>query len=219
MALAAVGALVAWMATGQGVLLGGDQPSYVVQAQALLHGTTQLGSFARADLARHLLSSASHPVVVESTAGVHGRISPFEPGMALLLAPFVAIGPLYHAAVAGILLTSTAGLVLIHRLATRLTGLRGVGQALLGVMLFSPAVLVALGQIYPDLPSGVVLACALLEIALLERRGTTRPVHVAVVVVSIAFLPWLQIKNIVPAALLSWSPSRSWRCGHDSPAH
>jgi hypothetical protein len=198
-ALAAVGALVAWMATGQGVFLGGDEPSYIVQAQALLHAKTQLDPFIRADLLHHLFAPPSHPSVVETTKGT---LSPFEPGMAILLAPFVAIGPLYHAAVAGILLATSAGLVLVHRLATRLTGLGWVGQVLLGVMLASPAVLVAIAQIYPDLPSGVLLAWAVLGIALLERRGSTRPVHVALVAASIAFLPWLQVKNLVPAAIL-----------------
>ena len=201
-ALAAVGALAAWMASGRGVTLGGDQSTYIIQAQALLHATTQLGASARLDQMHHLLFPAPRPVIPETAPGVHGRISPFEPGMAALLAPFVVIGPLYHAAVAGMLLTSAAGLVLIHRLATRLTGIGTVGQALLGVMLFSPAVLVAVDQIYPDLPSGILLACALLEVALLERRGSTRPVHVAVFVLSAAFLPWLQVKNLAPAAVV-----------------
>ena len=48
---------------------------------------------------------------------------PSSPAMAILLAPFVAIGSLYHAAVVGMLLTSAAGLVLVHRLATRFTGI------------------------------------------------------------------------------------------------
>ena len=69
-------------------------------------------------------------------------------------------------------------------------------------MLVSPAVLVALWQIYPDLPSGIVIACAALEVALVEKRGATTPAHVAVFVLAVAFLPWLQVKNLAPAAVL-----------------
>ena len=184
-ALTVLAALVAWLATGQGVLLGGDEPTYVVQAQALLHGTTLIGPFIHRDLVHHLLASPSRSLVIETYPSAHGVISPFAPGTALLLAPFVAIGPARARCRRRDPRSSPPPAWSWSTDWPRGSPGCGVrGQALLGVVLASPAVLVAMGQIYPDLLSGIVLAGAALEIALLEVRGEAHPVHVVVVAAS-----------------------------------
>ncbi len=160
-----------WFVTGRGVFLGGDEPAYIVQAQAFLHLSPQIQAFIRADTAAHVLGYPQHPALIETFPSAHGVIGPFEPGLSMLLVPFVAAGWLYQGAVVGVITLTVAGLILIHRRATLLTGLHRRGQVLLAVMLASPAVLVAMTQIYPDLLSGVLIAWAVLEIALVERRG------------------------------------------------
>ena len=195
--------LVTWFVTGRGVFLGGDEPAYIVQAQAFLHLSPQIQAFIRSDTAAHVFGYPVHPVVIETFPSVHGVIGPFEPGLSLLLVPFVAVGRLYQGAAVGIITLTVAGLIVIHRRATLLTGLHRRGQVLLAVMLASPAVLVAMTQIYPDLLSGVLIAWAVLEIALVERRGRVTAPGLVILVVSIGFLPWLQVKNFAPAALVA----------------
>jgi hypothetical protein len=47
-----------------------------------------------------------------------------------------------------------------------------------------------------------LLACAVIEIAIIERRGTSTRLNVVVVALVAAYLPWLQVKNYVVAIIL-----------------
>jgi hypothetical protein len=194
--------VVAWFIHSKGVNLTGDEPSYIIQAQAFLHLSPNILSTVRADLAAHRLST--YPVgttvnMVASFAGPRGVISPFEPGMGLMLVPFVATGRLFLGSTAGMMVLDTAGLIYLHRRVSRLATLGSRSQILLGMALATPAVLLALTQIYPDLPSGVLLACAIVEIVYTERTGTSTRFNCAVVTFAMAYLPWLQIKNLAPS--------------------
>ena len=195
--------LVTWFISSRGVFLSGDQATYIAQAQTYLHLSPQIQAVIRSDAASHVFLNPLHPVTIETFPGHHGVIGPFAPGLSLLLLPFVATGRLYQGAAFGIITLTVAGLILIHRRATLLAGLHRRGQVLLAVMLASPAVLVAATQIYPDLLSGVLIAGAVLEIALLEQRGRLTGVGLVVLLVAISFLPWLQVKNFAPAALVA----------------
>ena len=197
--------LVAWFIKSKGVALTGDEPSYIIQAQSYLHLNPHILATVRSDLARHALSAYGIGAPVSSVAsfpGPHGVISPFEPGLGILLMPFVATGRLFSGAVVGMLALNSAGLILIHRRATRLAYLGRRAQVLLALLLASPAVLMAMNQIYPDLISGIVLACPIIEIALVERTRTVTRTNTAIVAVSAIILPWLQVKNIVPAVIV-----------------
>jgi len=197
--------VVAWFIHTKGVNLTGDEPSYIIQAPAFLHLSPSILSTIRADLAAHRLSA--YPVgatvsMVASFTGPHGMISPFEPGLGLLLIPFVAAGRLFLGSTVGMLVLNTAGLIYLHRRVSRLATLGRPCQVLLGLALAAPAVLLAVTQIYPDLPSGVLLACAIVEIVFIERTGTSTRLNSVVVAISVAYLPWLQIKNLGPAVVL-----------------
>ena len=48
----------------------------------------------------------------------------------------------------------------------------------------------------------MVLACALVEVALIERRGSVQRTSTLMVLVSAGLLPWLQVKNFVPAVVV-----------------
>jgi len=197
--------LVAWFIRSKGVNLTGDEPSYIIQAQSYLHLSPHILPTIRADLGANSLSAYPPGAPVSSVAsfiGSHGVISPFEPGLGLLLIPFVASGRLFLGAVVGMLVLNTAGLILIHRRTTYLAGLGRRCQVLLAILLAAPAVLLAMTQIYPDLISGVLLACAIVEVAIIERTGSVSRFNTVVVVVSAAVLPWLQVKNFVPAVVV-----------------
>ncbi len=193
---------MAWFIHTKGVNVTGDEPSYIIQAQAYLHLRPNILSTVKTDLAAHSLAaySVGTPVsAVESFTGPHGMISPFEPGLGLLLIPFVATGRLVLGPTIGMLVLNTAGLIYLHRRVSRLAKLGHPGQVLLGLAFAGPSVLLAATQIYPDLLSGVLLACVVVEIASIEWTRTSNRLSTVVVVVSLAYLPWLQIKNLVPA--------------------
>ena len=197
--------VIAWFTHRRGVNITGDEPSYIIQAQAYRHLSPYILSTVKADLAAHSLAAypAGAPInAVASFIGPHGIISPFEPGLGMLLIPFVAIGRLALGATLGVLLFNSAGLIYLHRRISRLARLTGPAQMVLGLMFVAPAVLLAATQIYPDFPSGVLIGCAVVELASIELTGTTTRLGLVVIAISMAYLPWLQIKNFVPAIVL-----------------
>jgi hypothetical protein len=195
----------------------GDEPSYIMLAQAVTHGSVHIYTTITHDLARRVFGNTYPPGAtvanVESYRGPTGIVSPFAPGVSLLLAPFVAVlGPV-SGGVLGMIVWVVAGLAWIHQRTSRLFRLGAGGQAVLGLCLAMPAVLVAATQIYPDLPSGILLGAAALELVALERSGRLGRLRAAVLVVSIGFSWWLQPKNLVPAAVLvvAWVAVVVWR--------
>ena len=199
------GLLLVWYMEGRGVNLTGDEPAYVVAAQSYAHGHATVLPTITGDLRTHTFAEyppGTPSSAMEPTPGRHGTISPFEPGLGALLAPFVLLRPLLFGASLGMLVLNGAGLVLLHRRVTRLGSLGPRAQLLFGLLLATPALMVAMPQVYPDLLSGVVLACALVEIALFEQRRPADPVGPVIVVAAAVLLPWLQIKNLVPALVL-----------------
>jgi hypothetical protein len=189
--------LVALFMRSKGVNLTGDSPSYIIQAQSYVHLTPHILPTIKSDLRAHSLTSYA----VGAPTNVVAQF-PVEPGMGILLIPFVAFGRLYFGATLGMLCYTTAGLILLHQRVKALTGLSRRGQVLLALLFVGPAMLVSVNQIYPDLPSGVLIGCALVELALMERSGKVTWVSYVVVTASAAMLPWLQIKNLVPALVL-----------------
>ncbi len=197
--------LVAAFIRSKGVALTGDEPSYIIQAQTYVRLSPHILSTIKADLRLHALSAYPPHAPVSSVAsftGPQGMISAFEPGLGLLLIPFVATGRLFLGAVAGMLVLNTAGLMFLHRRVSSLAGLDRRFQIVLGILLASPALLLAVTQIYPDLISGVLLACAIVEVASVERRRRVTALNAVVVAGVAGFLPWLQIKNLVPAVII-----------------
>jgi hypothetical protein len=198
--------IVAWFIHSKGVNFTGDEPSYIMQAQAYQHLHPQILSTIKADLGSHSFSSAYPPgtpiSAVEQFNGPKGIISPFEPGVGLLLVPFVALGHRVFAAVVGMVVLNATGLVFLHRRMSSLVRLGRRAQVLLAVLLAFPCLLLAGTQIYPDLLSGVLLACAVVELAIIEQRGMSSRLGSLVITVVAVYLPWLQVKNFLPAIVL-----------------
>jgi hypothetical protein len=180
----------------------GDSPAYAMQAQAYAHGTDDISWALRADIHKswdgYLLRR--YP---ELYPGPHGLVSPFGAGLSVLLTPFIGIRNLVVGGTLGMVVLCTAGLIVLHRRASRLAGLSAGGQVLLAVIFAWPALLLAETQIYPDLLSGVFLAAALLELAIIEERRKVTTQGALIITASAVVLPWLQVKNLGPSMVLS----------------
>ena len=131
---------------------------------------------------------------VHAFTGPHGVIFAQGIGLPALLAPFIAVGNVPLALVA-FFTVNAIGFVFIHQRASRLADLGRDGQLVFALALAGPALWLAATQIYPDLISGIFLACGLIEMALVERSGTWRWTSVTVIAVALAVPPWFQIKN------------------------
>lgn len=208
----------------KGVNITGDEPSYVMLSQALDHLTVHILPTIRHDLAAKVFPTTYPPNVtlamVEHFTGPTGVVSKFPPGLSALLLPFVAVLRPVSGAVAGMICVNTAGLIWLHQRVSRLTRLGGMAQAVLACAFAIPAVLVAVNQIYPDLPAGILIAIGLLEVAVSEANKETSRLSFALVTVSVAVAPWLQPKNLVPVAivLVAFLFVAAWRQGRVRPA-
>jgi hypothetical protein len=203
----------------KGVIINGDEPAYIMLAQALYHGSVHIVPYATHDVASHVFGKTYAPGAtinnVERYPGPRGVVSPFEPGLSLLLTPFVAVLGAVRGGVLGICVINVAGLTWLHQRAARLFSLRPMAQIVLAVAFAIPAILLAATQIFPDLPAGILIAAACLELAAFEREGAGRLLSLAIVTICICYLPWLQPKNLAPAGLIGLAylfvVGRAWR--------
>jgi hypothetical protein len=195
-----VGEILAWfLLRSQGYVITGDSPHYLIAAQALNHLSVHVLPQYRTDLASHYIFAWPQGATLSSIGphtfpGPHGIIFAQGIGLPALLAPFIAVGNVPLALVA-FFTVNAIGFVFIHRRASRLADLGRDGQLVFALALACPALWLAATQIYPDLLSGIFLACGLIEMALVERSGAWRWSSVAVIAVALAIPPWFQIKN------------------------
>jgi hypothetical protein len=195
-----VGEILTWfLLRSQGTLISGDSPHYLIAAETLSHLSVHVLPQYRADLMSHYIyawpaGATLASMGVHAFSGPHGVIFAQGIGLPVLLAPFIAVGNVPLALV-GFFTVNAIGFVYIHQRASRLADLGPHGQILFALALACPALWLAATQIYPDLISGIFLACGLLEMALVERSGSCRWTSVAVITVALAVPPWFQIKN------------------------
>ncbi len=195
-----VGEILAWfLLRSQGYVITGDSPHYLIAAQALDHLSVHVLPQYRTDLASHYIFAWPQGATLSSIGphtfpGPHGVIFAQGIGLPALLAPFIAVGNVPLALVA-FFTVNAIGFVFIHRRASRLADLGRDGQLVFALALACPALWLAATQIYPDLISGIFLACGLIEMALVERSGSWRWSSVAIIAVAFAVPPWFQIKN------------------------
>ena len=172
-----VGEILTWLLLrSQGNVITGDSPHYLIAAQTLSHLSVHVLPQYRTDLATHYIYAWPQGATL-STMGVHAFTGPhgviFAQGIGLpaLLAPFIAVGNVPLALVA-FFAVNAVGFVYIHQRASRLADLGRDGQLVFALALAGPALWLAATQVYPDLISGIFLACGLIEMALVERSGT-----------------------------------------------
>ena len=189
------------------VTVTGDEPHYLIVARALTHFSPHVFGAYQQDYRTHYFyawppGSSLVPLAQQHMfAGSHGVVSIHGLGVPLLLMPSLAVAG-KHEAVGGFLAITAAGIAFLFARGSSLAHLGRRGQLLFALVLVGPTVLIAATQLYPDLPAGLLLACSVLELARAERDRALGPLGGVVVAVSVAFLPWLHIKNLAPAIVV-----------------
>jgi hypothetical protein len=201
----AIGEVLAWLVLrSQGNDLGGDQAHYLIAGQAVSHFSLHPLAQYQRDFVTHFIytwptgAKVTDHTIVQTYPGPHGSVFAHGLGLPLLLGPFLAVGSV-PLGLLGMFALTAAGFVCIHQRASLLAGLGRQGQLVFALVIVAPALWLASTQVYPDLISGVLLAMALVEIALIERRKHVSRFGIVVVAVALAFVPWLQVKNLAPA--------------------
>jgi hypothetical protein len=203
--LVVLGEALTWLLLrSQGNDLGGDQAHYLIAGQALSHLSLHpLPEYQRDFLTRFVYNwspgaSLSNHAIVQTYPGPHGSVFAHGIGLPLLLGPFLAIGSV-PLALLGLFTLNALGLVVLHQRASSLAGLGRSGQIVFALVMAAPALWLASTQVYPDFVSGVLLAVALVEMAHIEQDRHLSAWGGWVVAAALAFVPWLQIKNLAPA--------------------
>lgn len=189
-----------------GVAITGDEPSYIMLAQAMSHSSVHITATIRHDLSARVFGNTYPPNAtaanVERAAGPTGIVSPFDPGLSVLLLPFVVVFGPVGGGTLGVIAVNVAGLIWLHRRSSYLGRVDAVGQVVLAAVFALPAVGVAATQIYPDLPSGLLAGAGVVELAIVERDRRVSATSLAAITVSVAGIAWLQPKNVIFALLL-----------------
>ena len=200
--------IVVWfLVRSQGIAFTGDSPSYLITARALGHLTFNPMTAYAGDMASHAIYHWPHGSTIRMPGAVHIYLpGPHGPvfaqgiGLPALLAPFLAAGSVTLALI-GYFALIASGYVLLHQRASRLAGLGRRGQVVFALALAAPATWLAATQVYPDLLSGVFLACAFVEMGLFEREGRLSGFGTAVVSIGLGLPPWLHVKNVLPVTI------------------
>jgi hypothetical protein len=203
-----LGQVVTWfLLRSQGAGFVGDQVHYLIAGQALSHLSLHPLPYYQRDFASHFLyqwpagASVTNHGIVQTFPGPHGSVFAHGIGLPLLLSPFIAAGSI-PLALLGFFALNAAAFVWLHQRASELAGLSARGRGVFALVLAAPALWLAATQVYPDLISGALIACALVELGRCERdRVLSRPGAV-ILALTVAFVPWLQIKNLAPALLV-----------------
>jgi len=195
-----------FLVRSQGNVISGDSPNYLIAAQALSHLTVHVLPAFSADLRSHYVFAWPLGATVETMGahvyfGPHGAIFAQGIGIPALLAPFVALGSVPLALVAFFSLNAV-GFVYIHQRASRLARLGRPAQLAFALAMAAPAIWLAATQVYPDLLSGIFLACAFVELALAEQSRHLGTQGAVVVSIALAVAPWLQIKNMAVVVIM-----------------
>ncbi|MFZ0666003.1 MAG: hypothetical protein WAM97_09615 [Acidimicrobiales bacterium] len=219
-ATAVVGTLVVLVAAStatlvlirhQGVGIGGDEPYYLLEAVSIgrFHTLNMIPAYQYA-ISHHTIYPwkvrPGIPLVVQIGQGIprpeHGLFFSFHAiGMSVLLAVPMLINA--HVALAVLVVILALLAVGLAHLVGELAHIDSSWRLAIAGLFLAPAYLLATTQIYPDLISGLVIAIVILLIALIERRGRCSPLQLVAGSSLLAFLPWLDAKNILlPAPII-----------------
>ncbi len=188
----------------QGVGIGGDEPSYLVEAVAIgrFHTLNLNPGFNFALIHHSIFPWHAHPgphlaaVIGHASKTRHGL---YLPGHAIGLSALLAIPMLAGTGVAVVtLIVVLAALAvgLVH-LIGEVSDIRSPWHFMLLGLFLAPAYVLATTQVYPDLISGMIMAIILMLIAVIERRGSCTTLQLIAGIPLLALLPWLDQKNIL----------------------
>ena len=186
---------------------GGDEPHYLLIAHSLAHDRDLAisNNYKRQDYRAFF----SQPLDAHVSIGKDGTRYSIHPiGLPLLLVPAYALKG-YKAALLEMCLMAACLSALLFLIAESLTRSRWLSLLLWGTVSFTPPLLFYASQFYPETPSALGVAAAYHLIRSDDRRRRWRPVLLGV---TLAYLPWLQQRMILPAALLwGYHLSAIWR--------
>ncbi|MHB8438677.1 MAG: hypothetical protein ACYDD4_05885 [Acidimicrobiales bacterium] len=186
-----------------GVMVTGDEPSYLVAALAVgrFHSFA-VGAAYKSAVAHHLFISWPTPPGGWQVVPSHGHLYAYHPlGLPILLALPVALAGLSGANVA--LVVMTALLVgWIGVLAGRLSAVRVPWRVVGVVVFFLPAALLAQTQVFPDLLSGLIAAVVVLLLATIEQTRRSTWAQLIAMGLLVGFLPWLHFQNAIVGVLV-----------------
>ncbi len=196
----------------QGIVVRGDEPFYLITADAIWHDhSVNTAAAQQRDYAAQYLEPWSimgihpgdqpDPAFVHEYRGPHGLVSVHGLGLSILLAPFFGLGRVPLAQLALIVQLALLSTLLVVRSAGTFR-LTAPATGLLALLLLSPVYLLASTQIFPDLMGGLLLALAIGVLARMERMGRPTKIDVVILAGSLAFLPWLHIKNALMASIV-----------------
>lgn len=217
--LLALGTLLIWRARGV-YLLVGDEPHYLVIARALADSLSldQLQAY-QAELARPVIFAQTmeplDPTLsspgTQTFINPSGMFSVHAPGLGMLLAPAFFLGGVLGAKVALVLIGALA-IPVAWAAVGAFTDRPSLRVAITAVTALGCPLLYSAGQVYPDVPAGVIVLLGL-TFLLIGDRGRPPWQH-AVVAASLVFLPWLQVKFAAPAIVLMVALAWQWRRAH-----
>lgn len=207
--------LVIWQSRGV-YLLVGDEPHYLVMAKALAENFSL-------DQAAAYISERANPVIFAQTMepldpslsspatqtfiNQSGMFSVHAPGLGMLLALPFLIGGVLGAKVA--LIAVGAAVVAVAWFAVgAFTTVPWTRFAITAVTAIACPLLYSAGQVYPDVPAGVIVLLGLTWLLLINRPHP-RWQH-ALIIGLLSYLPWLQLKYSAPAALLVAALAWAW---------
>ena len=190
----------------------GDEPHYLVIADSVgrdadLDVTNNYETEMRSPRFYGHRLTATHSIQTGNASySVHGV------GLPLLLAGPVRVAGVSGARAVMLLITGLVP-VMLFIVVRRLLASDLLALAVALTLSLGLPFLVAAGQIYPDMPSGLAILY-LIEL-ILSGRLNNQPSHLITGCIVMAFLPWLHLKNIAPALVLlaglwlcSWSTRR-----------
>ena len=192
---ASVGIALWWEATGLHTLTG-DEPHYLVIADSV-------GRDLDLDVANNYREVAD---------GQHGlpRVDPHfiggtshsghAPGLGILLAVPFRLGGVAAVRVALALFGALVAVIAFVWLRTFLAPAASAWWSI-GLAMGLPLLAVS-GQVYPDLPAGVIVGGAVVALALWNRGEPQTVTRWVVFSLAVGCLPWLHVKLLAPAVLL-----------------
>lgn len=181
----------------------GDEPHYLIVADAVAHDHSLRvkDAYDRDSQSRRIAGPIDWENHTHTTA--NGTFSIHGIGLGLLVAPGFATFGLSGARLTLVLI---AGLMpVLWFVIARLMGLRPALAALLAAVVgISTPFVAAAGQIFPDLPSGVLILGVMAALVAADAGRDVRRIYPAAGF-ALAALPWLHIKNIGVAAVLAFA--------------
>jgi hypothetical protein len=202
---ALITALWAFLQT-QKIGLTGDEPHYLIEAFSLTHFTPHVAWAYQQDFQTHAIFNWAPGIKLDINTGQifygpHGIIASHDLGIPILVAPGMAIAG-RNGAMALYFAIEVAGLIFIHQRMSRLVRLSRRSRWLFAIAIAGPALWIAGTQLYPDLIGGIFVACALVELAVIEQTRKLSIIGVLVVGIGLGYPPWLEPKNFLPAGVL-----------------